>query len=632
MASDAWCEGEQRIRSAARRRKPAALLSGLLVTVLTVLTGLPSFAQAGERPSAEDTFGVYQQVEQWLRGQSLPTPDDSRESRNIDPPNCAGASIVLRLSGQVIGRSEIIGEGGTTVWRAATQAWEAAYPRLIENLPNDALYDERLEQRLARMTIDLQLAGPLVPLAAETYSAAGVLVNPGLQGVAARSGGSYGSVFPGAILSFPSTTSASFDPSERALRVAVTRLGLPPVDLHIVRQTEEVTLYRFDITHLAQTKPGVPPSFMVRGGRLVSEAAITTPNLRAAADEAAEFLIRLEWPGEEPVGMLGDYRATSDRYEPYIAPPREQATTAFALARYANTSGTAPARARHAAEYALSLLVDLTRVAEGEVDIRSDPVALATWTLAWAECIEAPGGITPSDRQLLKEFAQESIRELTSEFSQDAFKRLGPGALALRAYALAKAGETLGDEGTQIIETARADVRSLFRELPTPQLVTAMPWLGWAELELVSPDQPVPAGIALREMRELVWEFQVDPISAGASDADFVGGIVFSRGSTQLPTWQGIRAIAFAATMMGDARLTEPQELFPQISGLIRSMRFIVQLTASEAEGHMYPDAERAMGGVRLALWDQTVSVDATCLGLLAICEMLNSLEKRSGN
>jgi hypothetical protein len=414
--------------------------------------------------------------------------------------------------------------------------------------------------------------------------------------------------------------------------VATTRLGLAPVDLAVLRETEEVALYRFDVVHLAQTEAGVPPQFLTRGGRLVSEAAVTSPNLRAAADDAAEFLIRLEWPGEEPLGMLGDYRAAADRYEPYIAPPREQATTAFALSRYANTRGTAPARARHAAQYAAGLLVDLTRVAGDEIDIRSDPAALATWVLAWAELLDAPGGLDPSVRDALRDFAAEAAEELSGEFAEGALERLGSSAIALRAYAFAKAGPKLGEDlGATMTDSARSDVRGLFRELPTPQLVTAMPWLGWAEMQLASDGQGIPAAIAMREMRELVWEFQIDPMSAGAEDADFVGGIVFSRGSTQLPTWQGLRAIGIAATMLGDEQLTDREELFPQINRLIRSMRFVMQLSVSEAEGHMYPEAERAIGGIRLALWDQTVSVDATALGLLAICEMLDSLERRAG-
>lgn len=610
-------------------RSNPARWCGIVLSVLCTLLLAPVPNASADRPSAEDAFGVYQQVSDWLREQSLPTREDPRDRRAIDPDNCAGAAIVLRLSGRVIGRGETVGEGGMTVWQAATSAWEEAYPKLIDGLPNDALYEDRLSARLERMTIDLQLAGPLVPLPAETFSAAAVLINPGRQGAAARSAGVFGAVFPGTILSFPSGVDAGFDPSERALRVATTRLGLPPVDLEILRRSDEVALYRFDVTHLAQTKPGVPPTFLTRGGRLVSEAAVTGTNLRAAADEAAEFLIGLEWPGEEPFGMLGDYLATADRYEPYIATARQQATVAFALNRYASIDGTAPARAQHASTYAANLLTDLTRVAGDEVDPRTDPVALATWLLAWGHLEDTPGGLDPSQTKALRDFAASSMTQLMSETSTETFEQLGPGALALRAFALAKTGDQL--ENDEATATAREDVRRMFRELPGPQLVTAMPWLGWAELELASGADAVPAAVGLRDMRDVVWEFQVDPISAGAQDADFVGGIVFSRGSTQLPTWQSLRPLAFLATMLGDPRLTDQQELLVEILPLTRAMRFTMQLSASETEAHMYPEPEQAIGGLRLAVWDQTISVDATSLGLVAICEMLDSLSKRSG-
>lgn len=585
---------------------------------------------AADRPSDESAFEVYQQVEAWLRNNALPARSDDRELRRIDPEQCGGAAIVLRLSGQVIGRAEIIGEDGTTVWQAATSAWESAFPRLADGLPNDALYEDRLRERLQRMTIDLQLAGELVPLPAETYSAAAALINPGRQGAAARSGAAFAGVFPGTILSFPSTAEAGFDPGERALRLATTRLGLPPVNLPIIRQSDEVALYRFDVVHLAQTKSGMPPTFLVRGGRLVSEAAVTTANLRSAADEAAEHIIRLEWPGEEPFGMLGDYRASADRYDPYLAPPRSQATAAFALARYANSSTTAPARARHASRYAAGLLQQLTVVAGEETDPRADPMALATWLLAWAELQSAPADLGQGEANRLSRFAEEAVDTLLTDRSATELRR--SGASALCAYAMALAAEYLEDERSQAaLEYAQSEVREQFRSLPTPQLVAAMPWLGWAELELAEGKETVPSSIALREMRDLIWEFQIDPISAGAEDADFVGGIVFSRGSTQLPTWQSLRPIAIASTMLGDSRLTDNEELFAQLNPLLRSMRFVMQLSASEAHGHMYPVPERAIGGLRLSLWEQTISVDATSLGLVAICELLDSLERRAG-
>ena len=602
---------------------------GVALGVACTLLLAPLPEASADRPSAGGPVGVYQQVSAGLREQSLPERGAARDQRAIDPENCAGAAIVLRLSGKVIGRGEFVGEGGTTVWSAASDAWAEAKSKLIDGLPNDALFDERLDERLARITIDLQLAGSLVPVPAETFSSAAALINPGQQGAAARSGGVFGGVFPGTVLAFPSGVDAGFDPSERALRVATTRLGLPPVDLDILRRTEEVTLYRFDVTHLAQTKAGVPPTFLTRGGRIVSEAAVTGSNLRGAADKAAEFLIGLEWPGEEPFGMLGDYLATADRYEPYIAPPRQQATVALALNRYASIDGIAPARARVASAYAAGLLINLTRVAGEEVDPRADPIALATWLLAAAYIRDTPSGLDPSQIKVLRDFAASALEQLSGEEADAAFEQMGPGAVALRAYAFAKAGNQLDSETA--IDTAREDVRRLFRELPAPQLVAAMPWLGWAELELASGEESVPAAIGLREMRDLIWDFQVDPISAGGQDADFVGGIVFSRGSTQLPTWQSLRPLSFVATMLGDPRLTDQEEVLVEITPLIRGMRFVMQLSASEAEAHMYPEPVRAIGGLRLAVWDQTISVDATSLGLITICEMLESLSQRSG-
>ncbi|MFU8827929.1 MAG: hypothetical protein ACNA8P_00675 [Phycisphaerales bacterium] len=608
-------------------RRSGVVLAAFVAMLATLLAG----EARADRPSAADTFQVYQTLDGWLRTNSIPERSAPRAERAIDPRNCAGAALVLRFSGQVIGRAEVISENRTAVWEAATKAWEDAYPRLIDGIPNDALYEDRLRERLARMTIDLQLAGELVPLPSETFSAAAMLINPGRQGAMARTGDRFSAVFPSSILTFQSTADAGFDPSERALRVAVTRLGLPPVDLATIRSSDPVALYRFNMVHLAQVKPGLPPTFLVRGGRLVSEAAVNTANLKTAADSAAEYLIQLEWPGDEPLGMLGDYRASANRYEPYIAPAREQATAAFALARYATAGSTSPARGRHAAEFATGVLDQLTRAVEDQVDLRTDPAALATWVLAWAHLQATAAEITPEKRAYLEQYADASVSQLIADDSAAEFAQLGPGGRALRAYALARVSSVMeGERADRSRVIASADVRALFRELPAGQLVAAMPWLGWAELHLAQGRDSVPAGIAMRDLRETIWEFQVDPVSAGVEDADLVGGIVFARGSTQLPTWQTLRPVALLATMLGDERLTEQDELFRQITPLTRSLRFVLQLSTSDAEGHMYPVPSRAIGGLRLATWDQTVSVDATSLGLLVLCEVLDALEKRS--
>jgi len=83
--------------------------------------------------------------------------------------------------------------------------------------------------------------------------------------------------------------------------------------------------------------------------------------------------------------------------------------------------------------------------------------------------------------------------------------------------------------------------------------------------------------------------------------------------------------------MLGDERVTDDEELFAQLSTLLRSMRFVMQLSVDRAEGHNYPVPERAMGGLRLSIWEQTVSIDATSLGLISICELLDAMDKRAG-
>ena len=86
---------------------------------------------------------------------------------------------------------------------------------------------------------------------------------------------------------------------------------------------------------------------------------------------------------------------------------------------------------------------------------------------------------------------------------------------------------------------------------------------------------------------------------------DLLGGIVFTAARNPLPTWQAARPVAFAATMLADPRLTPPAQVSEQTAALMRSLRFLMQLTADDAGLHMFRDRERALGGVREAPWNQ---------------------------
>jgi hypothetical protein len=218
-------------------------------------------------------------------------------------------------------------------------------------------------------------------------------------------------------------------------------------------------------------------------------------------------------------------------------------------------------------------------------------------------------------------------------------------ALAMASAAVVEAVNVAqGDKTTSVRATADQMVRRLFADTLPDQLVSQMPWLGWAELRLsdanvesskanLDPQKPnsdLPTAIALRHMRDQVWQHMLTEADCGPDNSDLVGGIVFNKTKVLLPTWQSARPLAFIATMLADDRLTTPDEFNEELVRLLTALRFLRQLQADESTMWMYPNRDRALGGVRAAAWDQRMPIDASAMTLLAVCETLKSLEKRA--
>ena len=191
--------------------------------------------------------------------------------------------------------------------------------------------------------------------------------------------------------------------------------------------------------------------------------------------------------------------------------------------------------------------------------------------------------------------------------------------------------EHLGD----FVQTKGA-LRSIHRSVGPNMLVTQMPWLGLAEIGAANEalgggmpqwEVPLPAAPGLRQVRTQVWEHQLRSDVLPAERQDFAGAIVFTTTKQPLPTWQAARPLAFIATMLGDPRLTEEKEVPAELARLLASLRFLRQLTADEAECHMYKDPAKAIGGVRNSLFDQRMPPEATAMTLLTVCETLRSLD-----
>ena len=179
-------------------------------------------------------------------------------------------------------------------------------------------------------------------------------------------------------------------------------------------------------------------------------------------------------------------------------------------------------------------------------------------------------------------------------------------------------------------DRALESVRALLRETPPGEAVSLLPWIGWAELDLAGDAADIPSEIALRDVRSMVWRHQLQPADVGEDGRDLVGGVVFTRGRAPLPSWQTMRPLAFLATMFGDDRLTDAADVPDEATRPLASLRFVMQLAVGDAEMHMFRDRARALGGVRLAPWDQRQTLEASSLALLTLSEAIHAAARRA--
>lgn len=609
LSTDNASRGDRSTTARAPRRyrpSPRLLLSLLLLSQPCIAADAPPL------PAAADCIATFNTLESWVRAW-----DVSHEASPIDPAGTTGACVTLRLSGRVLGRGTSVSDDGATVWRAARDA----YVQSVESLPveEDALRARRIEEMTPRITIDLQLSGALTPMLVEDDAGVAMQASPGIDGIAVRVGGRIEAVFPGAMLSTGTT-------SVEALRVAMSKLNLPPRPLPELRKSTGLTIYRFPVRHLAQPREQAAPEFLYRGGRVVALTEVTGTRLREVAAAIANHIVSHAWPGVEPCGMTGDYLPLTDRYEPVIAPPLEQAACAFALARYATTPGIAERDASKARRFAAEITERLAIIAPDEEDPLESPLSAAMWLAAHHTLKRAEIVAAAPDEFVIKARAVAlstlALNDATLSWTDHA------PAAGRSVIALALALAALDDDSLRPI--AVATIRALFRDTDAARLVSEMPWLGWAELALHEGDAELPSAVALIEMRRATDAFRIGDSELNSGGADLLGGIVFSRARAPLPTWNTLRPLAFLATMLGDPRLTKGDEVVSELSHLRPSLRYLLQLVIDDPLMHMYRDRDRSLGGVRPAVWEQTAALEPASMALLTLSEALRSMDARS--
>ncbi|CAG0977213.1 hypothetical protein PHYC_01568 [Phycisphaerales bacterium] len=544
------------------------------------------------------------------------------DATTLPAMNAQGAGILVRYEGRIIGRGFAVGEGSL---ERAVAAARAEIDRAIEAAP-DAARQQAMREDLKRLTLSLELAGTLVPFEAATFADVDISLGAGIQGVAVRRGERSEAAFPGASMLSGRT------PGDALASCIAQVLGDPSAPIRGSAKGEAgalaaangLTFLHFRVAHLAQTQPGDQPRFLHRGARLVPLSEVNAAALVPFARGLAENLTgRLVITGTR-YSFAGAHLPAAGREEPLISSPTDQCIAALALCEYAKAEAerTAAVPAIGAAREVIRALARPSKDAE---PLWSDPRGCAAWLMAARALLAVDASVRPADSDQLEKIDtclagafDESIGWGGGISEGD--RGIIACALALRALgAPAVAREAARTE-------ARAAVRSLYRDTPPEKLVIHMPWLGRAEL-LLAGNEEIAAGPALREFRDRVWEHQFrnaeDP-----DNADLAGGIVFTAGGNPYPTWQTARPLCFLAAMLGDARLTDKDEILSQVGKTIAGVRFLRQMSMDYESAWIAADRRKALWGVRVAPWDPRQPIEATAMTLMTVLEAKESVEE----
>ncbi len=561
----------------------------LMVCVLAVLgpaicTGAARAQLADEPPSLIETVRAYELIEPWVR--EMDVPEDAAG------PDVVGACVTLRYEGRVIGIGTIFG-GGT---RSLPDATRIAIASARDKLPvtRDAMFEERLRLASQQITISLEIAGPAIPFLAQEDADLINGFSPGIHGVALRMGDLAAAVYPGEML----WTSQDVPGALRRLIAGVTgdrSLALRPIPE--VVEGGNMTILRFRTRQVAQLKPGEEARLIHRGGKVIQSAEIRSMQaLRDWAEGVGGYLLSHRDEGV--------YLPINDTIR--SAPsPIQRALRMYALVSYAGVTGDEDRSTRAIREASHEASVIL-KAWDDEVPIGAAVVSLLAVSLQSALLDE-------TDRAFATERAITELVRLAGDIES-----VPVPERPMVAWALAKHARY--DEARAIMPICR-------RAEHPGMLVGQMPWLGLAEIELVGSDG-VPSATALREMRDMMWRLQIRRADTDAASADLIGGVVFTRALTKLPTWQVARPLAFMGPMLAEPRLTEPAELPSEMARMFDALRFLRQLSAGDHEGHMYAARGDWAWGVRPAPWDQTMPIEASSMTLICVCQTIEGLER----
>ena len=634
-----------------RRFRQATGWCALLPTLFALLLAVPADGQdssvsdqvadfAAPKVDWTDAQRAFSLVEEWIRSGTVPRANLPK----IMVTGVIGVKITLRTDGYTLGE----GQAMRPDLAAATDrpgpavdlvpllnnAARAAMLEVRESLADarlNAVLNDLLDPGDARamreqvgdqLLVDLQIgynlqtirvspdAPPQTVFGRFAFDAQGLrMLPPGTRPNDADA--------PGAIDWPASSLARNIQPGSQINgMLAELDLGLGARDR--VGRPEGPVLQRFDVLHRVRPSLDQAVVQLVRGNVPVTSQSINNVELTRFGQRIFAHLDRRFVNG----AVRGTYHPTTGRYDPLLAEPREIAFAAYAIQRYRRFLGEdASGSTRSAAERGAVEVTALGHAMRADDWATFDPAVASLVVLALLETDEAT-----RDNELIAALAERLALGQPGEALPRPVLALSVAAQA--AYAKASGDARLG-------QRAHLEFASIWLATQEDPEVLSLYWLALAHEKLAD----VPLGDTIEDTRagdavglgdlvdKLIRQQVIEPPELGPDDV--LGGFVLQRiapGAPPTPDWRTSPLLGFLAVSMRDERITAGRDTFGWLltSGL--AARFVAQLTMDRPSLFYARGPEDALGGVRLALWNNTLAIEPSAASLLAIVELQKTI------
>jgi hypothetical protein len=636
-----------------RRSNTAARLLLAACCLLVALFAAPPAAaddanrdpsERARRSDVSDAERLLRMVDRWLAEDGVPEQIDER----IVVRDAIGVSVTLRVRGRTVGVGEAAipsalvsrdnPDQPVELVELTRQASRRAFAELLSHLrraavrsreegfANERAEPPKISDAAGRVRVDVQIARQLEPVQVPAEGGLPAMVTrfaPGYHGLVLIDGERAAMLWPGRAVAL------NLSPSRQIIRL-VTELDRPVVDADRVGRPGGLALGRFEVIHVVRTETGLPPQQMTRGHLPIPPRGVGVATVRDLADRLGDHLSsRLT-----DEGFLGTYHPTTGEYDPRLAPAAEQALAAYTMLVHDSRRLLRDGPLRNIR----TRVGQSVRLAQRLVATRGENLDPATAALVLL-CFDAD----PLGRHDPEQAQQLALRVLAVGRAVSNGEQ--PATEARRALlAAALASHFTQRRNEDFAEAAMNLAEGLWGKEQPPD-VHAATWLGVAHTALAPLAEHERLGPRYRQWSQrqgdliaLFLKQQVlVPPRLGPSDV--IGGFDLqpaAPGSPPNPDWRSGPLLSLLAHGLRHEAVTRNRDRLGWLLSADLAARFTAQLMFTRPGCYYHAAPSRSVGGIRNSLWDNRVSVGPQALNLLAIMDLLETIElleeRRHGN